>query len=151
MTGAVCPWPGCQHAVHAGQCRARDRSRCIRTVNLQTGEPGGGIVCFRGPRPECPCPFERCRCGVPVAVAQLIPGGSYLPVERGSAGTGSLEVWILQGAMYVRELAHAETSVPLGRWRGTSHLLTCARAADWAAERAQWEQAHGSLRSSARL
>lgn len=147
---AACPWPGCRHAVHAGQCRARDRVRCLNVVDLATGEASGSFVCMRGPRPECPCPFERCRCGVPVAVAQLIPGGSYLPVERGSAGTGSLEVWILQGAMYVRELAGG-TGTRAGRWRGTSHLDTCPRAADWAAERVEWEQLHARLRSSARL
>lgn len=146
---ARCTYPGCQHAEHKNQCRAKHRgSRCEMLMDFQTGEPIKAIVCYRV-RPQCPCPFETCPCGKPVAVAQLIPGGGYLPVERGSAGTGTLEVWVFHDAMYVRELADGAEPAE-GRWRGQSHEPACPKRAQWERERAEAEAEAAKYRADLR-
>ena len=107
-------------------------------MDYTTGEPVPSfIVCTRGPRDQCPCPFETCPCGAPVAVAELVPApgpGAYLPVARGSYGTGGLEVWSYRGCMYVRELADGEQPRE-GRWRGASHEPDCPRRGKWRDDR----------------
>jgi len=105
--------PRCGHAAHKRACRAKGPSRCVLTA--------AGRTC--GYRPPCPCPWQVCSCGLPVAVAHLDGTDLDTAVERGSAGAadGTLAVMLApDGSLTARELDGGPLAE--GEWRGREHL-----------------------------
>ena len=89
----------------------------------QTG-PGGGQTIVCGARPPCPCPYQVCKCGLPVAVAHLDGTGLDAAVERGSAGAADGQLAVRQlpdGRLGCRELGDGGT-LREGEWRGREHI-----------------------------
>ena len=129
--GDRCGYPHCNHKAHRDLCRGKGPSRCNILPDFTTGEPIPMIVC--GTRLECTCPWETCPCGAPVAVANLIPGGAEVPLDRG-AYDGDAEVWICAAWLLCSPLAG---ELPEGRYRGRRHELSCPRADYWTKRRAR--------------
>lgn len=80
-----------------------------------------GIAC--GARPPCPCPYQVCKCGLPVAVAHLTGTDLAAAVERDPAGAPDGQLAVRQvpdGSLTCRELGPGEPLRP-GEWRGREH------------------------------
>jgi hypothetical protein len=117
--------PGCGHVAHRGACRGKAPSGCV-PLDL----PGGGFACYRGQRPPCPCPYQTCRCGVPVLMAAAADDpGIVVPVLRDPAWdpAGRLAVrHLADGTLSVRDLAPGG-QLHDGEWRGTEHDGPCQK------------------------
>jgi hypothetical protein len=113
----------CGHAAHRKACRAKGPSGCVPLADADGRQVG--IAC--GPRPPCPCPYQVCKCGLPVAVAHLAGTDLDAAMERGSAGApdGRLAVrknrHMLDGSLVCRELGDGEP-LRAGEWRGREHV-----------------------------
>jgi len=110
---------GCPHAFHRDGCRGKAASGCVPL-------DGGGWACYRGARPDCPCPFGECHtCRAPIVGAgQSDPDAPEIDVDRGSAGdpAGRLAVRKLaDGTLACRRLADGEQPDE-GEWRGREHI-----------------------------
>lgn len=57
------------------------------------------------------------------------PAGK-MPIDAGSAGTGSAEVWLDGAVLRYRILGKGEDPAP-GRFRGMPHWATCEQAGQW--------------------
>lgn len=80
------------------------------------------IVCGRERRP-CPCPYQVCKCGLPVVVAHLTGADLDAAVERGSANTPGGRLAVRKrpdGSLACRELGDGDEPGP-GEWRGREH------------------------------
>ena len=112
--------PQCEHAAHRRACRAKGPSGCVPWA----AEDGRRVGIMCGARPPCPCPWQECSCGLPVAVASLVGTDLDAAVGRGSddATDGQLAVWHLpDGRLGFRELGDSDT-LREGEWRGREHV-----------------------------
>jgi hypothetical protein len=118
--------PGCPHAAHRDECRGKGPSGCVPL-------DGGGMACYRGQRPPCPCPFGWCHdcraviCGATPDGEDFEVDFDYVPPAAVLDGT-----WAVRRradtTLACRPLAPGEQPAA-GEWRGRAHAHQLAEAA----------------------